>query len=190
MKTALLVIDIQNDYFEGGKFPLVNPLAAANKAYQLLQCFREHDGHHVHVQHISLEPDAAFFVKGSTGSDIHDSVAHFEGEPIVYKHEINAFLNTNLLELLKSWEIERVVVTGMMTHMCVDAVSRAAADFGFDVIVAEDACTTRDLKHDGATIPAEMVHKSFLAALAWYGSVMKTDEIVALLADEMANRAL
>ena len=187
MKTALLVIDIQKDYFPGGKFPLVNPEAAAKKAYELLQCFREHGGHHIHIQHISLEPDATFFIKGDGGSDIHDSVAHFEGEPIVYKHEPNSFLNTNLLDLLKSWEIERVVVCGMMTHMCVDATARAASDFGFQVIIAEDACATRDLKFGETTIPAEHVHKAFLAALKSYGKVMKSDEIIAHLAMEMVK---
>ena len=113
MKTALILIDVQKDYFPGGKYPLVNPLEAAQKAYMLLQCFREHGGHHVHTQHISKKPDAKFFISGDRGTDIHDSVAHFEVEPIVYKHEPNAFLNTNLLELLKSWKIERVVICGM-----------------------------------------------------------------------------
>jgi len=187
MKTALLVIDIQKDYFPSGKFPLVNPEQAAKHAYELLQCFREHGGHHIHIQHISLEPDATFFIKGDSGSDIHDLVAHFEGEPIVYKHEPNSFLNTNLLELLKSWEIERVIIAGMMTHMCVDATARAASDLGFQVIVAEDACATRDLKYDDTTIPAELVHKSFLAALQSYGRVMKSEEIIALLAGEMVK---
>ncbi|MCC6260054.1 MAG: cysteine hydrolase [Anaerolineales bacterium] len=185
MQTALLIIDIQKDYFPNGKFPLVNPLEAAKKAYLLLQCFREHGGRHVHIQHISLEPDASFFVKGSEGSDIHDAVAHFEGEPIVYKHEVNSFLNTNLLELLKSWGTERVVITGMMSHMCVDSTARAAADLGFKVIVAEDACATRDLEFGGTIIPAEHVHKAYMAALEWYGQVMKADEALALLASEM-----
>ena len=81
MKTALLIIDIQKDYFPGGKYPLVEPLAAAQNAYMLLQCFRESMGRHIHIQHISLEPNAAFFIKGDSGSDIHDSTAHFEGEP-------------------------------------------------------------------------------------------------------------
>jgi nicotinamidase-related amidase len=187
MKTALLVIDIQKDYFPGGKYPLVEPLAAAQNAYMLLQCFREHNGHHVHIQHISLEPDATFFIKGDSGSDIHDSAAHFEGEPIVYKHEPNSFLNTNLLDILKSWAIERVVITGMMTHMCVDATARAASDFGFQVIVAEDACASRDLKYGDTTIPADHVHKAFLAALKSYGNVMKSDEVIALLSGEMAK---
>ena len=184
IKTALLIIGIQKDYFPGGKHPLVNPLEAAKKAYMLLQCFREHGGRHVHIQHISREPDATFFLSGDRGTDIHDSVAHFEGEPIVYKHEPNSFLNTNLLELLESWEIERVIITGMMTHMCVDATARAASDLGFQVILAEDACTTRDLKYGHTTIPAEHVQKAFLAALKSYGRVMKSEEILALLAAE------
>ena len=187
MKTALLIIDIQKDYFPGGKFPLVEPLAAAKKAYQLLQCFREHGGSHIHIQHISLKPDAAFFIKGDSGSDIHDSVAHFEHEPIVYKHYPNSFRETNLLEMLKEWGVERVVICGMMTHMCVDATARAAGDLGFQVIVAEDACATRDLVYGDTTIPAELVHKSFLAALKSYGRVMKSEEIVALLAGEIVN---
>jgi len=187
LKTALLVIDIQNDYFPGGKYPLVNPLDAAKKAYMILQCFREHGGHHVHIQHISKKPDAAFFISGDRGTDIHDSVAHFEGEPIVYKHEPNSFLNTNLLELLKSWEVERVIITGMMTHMCVDATSRAASDLGFQVIIAEDACATRDLQYGDTTVPAEHVHKAFLAALKSYGKVMKSEEIIVLLAGEMVK---
>ena len=187
LNTALLIIDIQNDYFPGGKYPLVNPLEAAQKAYMVLQCFREHGGNHIHIQHISKKPDATFFIPGDRGTDIHDSVAHFEGEPIVYKHEPNSFLNTNLLELLRSWEIERVVITGMMTHMCVDATARAASDFGFQVIVAEDACATRDLKYGHTAIPAEHVHKAFLAALKSYGKVMKSDEIIALLAAEMVK---
>ncbi|GAB1472127.1 cysteine hydrolase family protein [Chloroflexota bacterium] len=187
MKTALLIIDIQKDYFPGGKFALVNPLAAAKKAYELLQCFREHDGRHVHIQHISREPDADFFVRGEEGSDIHDAVAHFEGEPIVYKHYPNSFRETNLLEILKGWGVERVVITGMMTHMCVDATARAAADFGFQVWVAEDACATRDLEHNGTLIPAEQVHKAFLAALSWYGQVMPSEEVIARLAAEQAQ---
>jgi nicotinamidase-related amidase len=148
MKTALLVIDIQKDYFPGGKYPLVKPEAAAKNAYMLLQCFREHGGHHVHIQHISLEPDATFFIKGDHGSDIHDLVAHFEGEPIT---------------------------------------ARAASDFGFQVIVAEDACATRDLKYGDTTIPADLVHKSFIAALKSYGRVMKSEEVIALLAGEMVK---
>ena len=187
MKTALLLLDFQKDHFPGGKHPLANALEAAKRAYMILQCFREHGGRHVHIQHISQEPDATFFISGDRGTDIHDSVAHFEGEPIVYKHEPNAFRNTELLELLRSWEIERIVVCGMMTHLDVDATVRAASELGFQVVVAEDACATRELLHGETTIPADFVQKSFLAAFKSYGKVMKSEEILALLATEMAR---
>jgi nicotinamidase-related amidase len=187
MKTALLVIDIQKDHFPGGKLPLVNALEAAQKAYMILQCFREQGGKHVHIQHISKKPDAGYFISGDRGTDIHDSAAHFEGEPIVYKHEPNAFLNTNLLELLKSWQIERLVICGMMTHLDVDATARAASELGFQVIIAEDACATRDIQDGDRIIPADQVQKAFLAALKSYGKVMKSEEILALLAAEIVK---
>ena len=188
MKTALLVIDIQKDYFPGGKMELVNPLEAAQKAYVLLQCFREHKQKTVHVQHISLSPTATFFISGDRGTDIHDSAAHFEGEPLVQKHYPNSFRETNLLDLLKGWGIERVIITGMMSHMCVDATARAAADFGFQIIVAEDACATRDLKFGDTVVPADHVHKAFMAALKSYGQVMTAEQVVTHLAAEQDKK--
>jgi nicotinamidase-related amidase len=71
--------------------------------------------------------------------------------------------------------------------MCVDGTTRAASDLGFKVIVAEDACTTKDLKFGDTVIPAEHVHKSFMAALRAYGDVMKSDEVMALLAGELTK---
>jgi nicotinamidase-related amidase len=185
LKTALLLIDIQKDYFPGGRMELVKPLEAAKQAYELLQCFREHHQLHVHIQHVSTAPGASYFLPGTTGTDIHDAVAHFEGEPLVIKHFPNSFRETNLFDLLKGSDIGRVIITGMMTHMCVDATARAAADFGFQTMVAEDACATRDLTYGDITIPAEHVHKAFLAALRSYGRVMTTEQIIVQLAAEM-----
>jgi len=187
MKTALLLIDIQNDYFPGGKMELEGPVEAAQKANELLQCFRDHSMPTVHIQHISLSPDATFFISGDRGTDINDITAHYEGEPLVQKHYPNAFRETNLLELLQEWQIERVIITGMMTHMCVDATTRAAADLGFKIMVAEDACATRTLTYGDTTIPAEHMHKAFLAALKSYGQVMSVEMILANLAAEQVN---
>ena len=177
MNTALLLIDIQKDYFPDGKMELVNPLEAAKKAYMLLQCFREHGGHHVHIQHVSLKPDAAFFISGDRGTDIHDSVAHFEGEPIVQKHYPNSFRETNLLELLKGWGTERVVIAGMMTHMCIDSTTRAAFDQRFQCVLLADACATRSLSYGGSQVPAAHVHAAFVAALgAVFAKVMTVED--------------
>lgn len=161
---------------------LVRPLEAARVAYELLQCFREHNLYHVHIQHAAIRPGATFLLPGDPGSDIHDAVAHFEGEPLVIKHHPNAFLETQLLEMLRSKGIERLVITGMMTHMCVDATTRAAADLGFKIIVVADACATRDLAYDETHIPAEHVHGAFLAALRSYGEVLPGTQVMARLA--------
>lgn len=187
MKTALLLIDIQNDYFPGGKMELEGPVEAAKKANELLQCFRDHGMPTVHIQHVSRKPDATFFIPGDRGTDINDITAHYEGEPLVQKHYPNSFRETNLLDLLKEWQIERVIITGMMTHMCVDATARAASDLGFKLMVAEDACATRALTYGDTTIPAEHVHKAFLAALKSYGQVMPVEQILAYLAAEQAD---
>ncbi len=187
MNTALLIIDIQNDYFPGGKMELEGAIEAGKKAGILLQCFREHGGQHIHIQHESIRPGATFFLPGTDGIRIHDSVTHFEGEPIVYKHFPNSFRETNLMDLLKSWNTERVVICGMMTHMCVDATVRAAADFGFQVIVASDACATRALTYGETTVPAGHVQAALLAAFKSYGQVMTTEEVITHLAAERAQ---
>ena len=131
MKTALLLIDIQNDYFPGGKMELVGPVEAAKKAHALLQCFRDHNGKTIHIQHVSLKTDATFFISGDRGTDIHDITAHYEGEPLVQKHYPNAFRETDLLALLQGWGVERLIITGMMTlftriylslHDCIGAI--------------------------------------------------------------------
>lgn len=189
MKTSLLLIDIQKEYFPGGKSELVRPLEAAQKAHELLQCFREHHQHHVHVQHVATKPGATTFVRGTAGCDIHDAVAHFEGEPLVVKHHPNSFRETNLMELLREQGTERVVITGMMTHMCVDATARAAGDLGFQVLIAEDACATKDLTYGDTKIPADHVHKAFLAALKSYGEVLTVEQIIVRLAAEHEKAA-
>lgn len=187
MKTALLVIDIQKDYFPGGKMTLEGPIEAAKKAYGILQCFREHGGHHVHIQHISKRPDATFFISGDRGTDIHDIVAHFEGEPIIYKHYPNSFRETNLLELLTGWGVERLVICGMMTHMCIDATVRAAADLGFHIILVSDACATRALHFESVDVSAAQVQAAFLAALKSYAQIMTTEEVLSYLGAEHAR---
>ena len=184
MKTALLLIDIQNDYFPGGKMELEGALQAGARAGELLQCFREHGGQHIHIQHESRRPGATFFIPGTDGIRIHDLVAHFEEEPIVHKTFPNSFRETNLLEMLREWGTERLVICGMMTHMCVDATVRAAADLGFQVIIVEDACATRALTYGETTVPAAHVQAAFLAALKSYGTLMTTEEVISRLAAE------
>lgn len=178
MKTALILIDIQNDYFPGGRMELEVPLAAAQQARQLLDLFRQKGWPTVHVQHISNRPGATFFLPDTTGLDFHQSIQPLPGEKIIVKHFPNSFRETGLLEYLQGSKVESLVLCGMMTHMCVDASTHTAADLGFPVRLAADACATRELVYGETKVPAQHVQAAFLAALKSYGQIMNTGEIL------------
>ena len=179
MKTALLLIDIQNDYFPNGKMELRNPVEASEYANQLLQHFRTNSEPIFHIQHVAIKDDATFFLPNTEGVHIHESVRPLREETVIVKHYPNSFRETNLLEQLKRLNIEHVVVCGMMT-ICVDATVRAAFDFGFQCTVIHDACATKDLSFKNATIPAVYIHNTILASLnGVYANVISTQEFLA-----------
>jgi nicotinamidase-related amidase len=165
MNQALILIDIQNDYFPGGAMELVGSLAAGAEAGKLLQAFREKALPVIHIQHLSTRPGATFFLPHTRGVEIHSSVAPSQDEIVIQKNFPNSFRGTPLLDYLRERRITQLVIGGMMTHMCVDSTIRAAADLGFECFLAQDACATKALSFSGATIPAESVQAAFLAAL-------------------------
>jgi nicotinamidase-related amidase len=163
IKTALLIVDIQNFYFPGDGPGLVNAEAASLNAREILEIFREKNQLIVHVRH-----------KSDKGFEIHKNVEPLSDEKVITKEEVNSFQNTDLLEYLKTNNISRLVIIGMQTHMCLEAAVRAANDLGFECIVIHDACATRDLKFNDKIVKAEDVHISTLATLAGggYGKVI------------------
>lgn len=178
MSTALLIIDIQNDYFPGGAMELVGSTEAGAQAGKLLAAFRGKGLPVIHVQHISTRPGASFFVPDTKGVEIHASVAPQAGETIIQKNFPNSFRDTPLLQHLRERDITRLVVAGMMTQMCIDTTVRAAADLGFACSLAHDACATRDLSFGGVTVPAASVQAAFLAALnGLFAKVQCADEL-------------
>ncbi len=166
MTTALVLVDIQNDYFPGGAMALTGMEAAADNAARLLARFRERGAPLFHIQHLSTRPGATFFLPGTAGAEINARVAPAGDEPVVTKHFPNAFRDTTLLEALRAAGAQQVVIAGAMSHMCIDATTRAAFDLGFGCTVAHDACATRDLEFAGQRLSAAQVHASFMAALA------------------------
>ncbi|MGJ5641383.1 cysteine hydrolase family protein [Formosa sp. S-31] len=176
-KQALIVIDIQNDYFENGGIPLVNPVEASLKAGEIIEHFRSKNLPIAHIQHVSSNPELMpIMVEGTNGVEIHDNVKPLDGEKVFQKHYPNSFRETGLLDYLKENDVTELVITGMMTHMCIDATTRAAFDFEYKCTVIHDACASRDLEINGKTVKAEDVHHAFLAALEFFYAEIKSTE--------------
>ena len=173
LSRALVIVDIQRDYFPGGAHPLHEPHAAAVAARSVLERFRADSEQVIHVQHVWDSPDAPFFRPGTDGVEIHPDVAPDGAELLITKAEPNAFLRTPLEAELRTRDIEELVVCGMMTSMCVDATVRAASDLGFTVTLVHDACAAPSLSFAGVDVPAPAVHAAFIGALAQgYASVV------------------
>ena len=179
MKSALVIIDIQNEYFPGGACELFQPEQAATKAKLILEYFRKCGLPVCHVQHISNYPGATAYLEGSKGAEIHSLVAPAGNEKVYVKHAPSSFLKTGLAEELLNQDINNLIVCGMMSHMCVDTTVRAAMDYGFTVTVIDDAVTTMDLSRNGEVIPAKIVHDVMMASLnGVFAKVISADEFL------------
>ena len=162
--TALVIIDVQNDYFPQGKCELFQSEQALKVTKRLLKHFRERKLPVFYVQHISPE-DAAFFLPNTKGVQLHKEIEPLGSEYIIVKHTPNGFHETTLQEKLTSLSIKNLVMCGMMTHMCVDTTVRAAKDLGYLVTLISDACATKDLEWNGRKLPASLINDVYMASL-------------------------
>ena len=167
-KTALLLIDIQDFYFPGGRLQLENPEVAGMNAGLLLDQFRKSELPVYHIRH-NFEP----------GGNIHHYVKPISGETVISKDQVNAFIDTDLMAVIQADSVEQLVVCGMQTHMCVEAVVRAAHDKGFSCLLVSDACATRALQYREHIIPAKNVHFSTIKSLQGaYARITTTEELL------------
>lgn len=164
MKEALLIIDVQNDYFPGGSNELFHPLEAEKRIQELIAESRACGRPVVYIQHFN-PPNDTFFLEGTFGAEISERIRPQPEDKIIIKRYPNSSLETELDAYLKSLQVDTLIICGMMTHMCVDTTVRAAMDYGYQVKLVADACATMDLVLGGETIPAETVQKAFIAAM-------------------------
>ena len=178
-KQALIVVDIQNEYFAQGKLSLVCINEAADNAALVIASAREKGHTVIHIRH-EMPADAPIFTPGTDGVEINEKVKPLEGEAVLTKHYPNSFRETTLKELLDKEGIKEVTVIGAMSHMCVDATVRAAVDFGYTTTTVHDACATLDLEFNGTTVPAAQAHATIMAAIEFlYGEVVDTQTWIA-----------
>ncbi|MBG3878315.1 cysteine hydrolase [Desulfovibrio oxamicus] len=163
--TALVLVDIQRDYFPGGRMALPDAEHACRRAAEVLARCRAAAMPIIHIRHESIRPGSTFFLPGTEGADIHPLVAPLPGEAVLTKHFPNSFRDTELLDRLRAIGVTDLVVVGMMTHMCIDTTVRAAFDLGFRCRVAGDATASPALAYGGTQVDAGTVRATFLAAL-------------------------
>ena len=177
MKKALLIIDVQNDYFPNGKCPLYKPEAALNTIKDLLKKFRKQNLPVIYIRHESLQ--GTFFNPNTDGVQIHHDIKPLDTETVIVKHEPNSFYETNLHHKLIESEITELVVCGMMTHIYIDTTVRAAKDYGYQITLISDGCATKDLEWNGVTLPATLIQNVYMASLnKKFANVILSSEIV------------
>ncbi|POZ62713.1 cysteine hydrolase family protein [Chromobacterium alticapitis] len=156
MTTALLIIDLQNDYFPNGKYPLWNTEQTLANTLRAIEQARRQGMPVIHVQHIAASAASPFFAPDTHGVQIHPQVlAAAPDAPVVVKSHADAFLDTTLDALLKEFKVDSLLIAGMMTQNCVTHTALSRAADPYQVKVLRDCCTTVD----------QMVHEIALRAL-------------------------
>jgi nicotinamidase-related amidase len=179
--TALVVIDAQQEYFAPlGKVVLPGGPAAVAQIARALAWARAAGIPVVHVVHENRRPDPTIFAPGSPALAIHPQAAPLDGEPVVKKHLPGSFTGTGLEALLRERGIQRLLVAGFMTQMCVDTTTRQAAHLGLQVTVLADACAAKAVTGpDGVAIDAEQVHRTHLGSLQGFLAEIATVDRIA-----------
>lgn len=166
MQQGLLVIDVQNDYFAGGKMELALPNAALEKINQLEDYFLKQKLPIIYIQHIKHQKPADFFEAGSIGAELHPRLKTQANSIVIEKHFPDSFYQTDLETIVKQQGVEQLVICGMMTHMCITETTKAAQERELHPILISDATATKSLMIDGEYKAAEKVQKDSLAKLA------------------------
>lgn len=161
VKQALLVIDVQNEYFTG-RMPLVYPPGSLENVLRAMDAAIENEIPVIVVQHTAPQPDSSVFIKGTDGWSLHPEVKKRSNSMVIEKHLPGSFTGTDLDAWLKSRDIDTIVIAGYMTHMCCDTTARQAMHLGYAVRFLSDATGTLSINNDTGAVSAEELHKAVL----------------------------
>lgn len=175
MKRALLVIDVQNEYFTG-KLPVTYPPGSLKRIIKVIEAARSKQIPVVFIQHSALQKDAKAFLKGSEEWKLHPEIEAIPCEHLVEKTLPGSFTGTDLEPWLRGREIDTVVIAGYMTQMCCDTTARQAFHLGFTVGFLSDATGTLQISNEAGTVTAEELHRAILVTQAARFSKVMTSE--------------
>lgn len=180
-QTALVMIDFQLEYFQGGNLVIPDGPAAVSAAARLTEWADLHNIPVFHVQHLG-SAGALLFAKDSPRAAFHPDVTPKPFHAVVPKTTASSFASTDLHQQLQQKEIDTLIICGLMTHMCVSTTVRDARPLGYRVLAAGDACATRDIDGwDGGVVRHADLHRATLTALSdSFAEVLTTETIMAL----------
>jgi len=164
MKKALIIIDMQNDYFKNGSMELAGINDALDQTNKLIKYAREKEYKIYFVQHFALKKEATFFVPNTQGVKLHNDF-DIQNDMIIEKNYPNSFRDTKLQNELQKENINALIICGAMTHMCIDTTVRTGFDLGYKCELISDACATKDLIFKDEIVKAHDVQKSYMGAL-------------------------
>ncbi|MUG08909.1 isochorismatase family protein [Commensalibacter sp. ESL0366] len=180
--TVLIIIDLQNDYYPNGKFPLFNMNSVGKSSMKVLAAARQHHIPVIHIQHQFPMKDAPFFVQHTEGVKINKDVKPLDNEICITKNYPNAFKGTELKSVLDRHNYKNLIVIGAMSQMCVDATVRTALDYGYQVTLIPDCIASKEITFNDVEVPAPKVHAAMLWILSFAGAkIMSKDEFLAHL---------
>lgn len=182
MKRALVVIDVQQEYFDGA-LPISHPSGHLDNILEVMDAASKNNVPTAVVRHHQSDPDSPIFRLNSEMWQLHPEV---EGRPrdlLIDKQLPGSFTGTELDQWLKSVEADTVSIAGYMTHMCCDTTSRQAFHRGYKVEFLKDATGTLDVENEAGSATAEQLQNSILVAQQMFISqVMGKDDWIASLA--------
>lgn len=180
MKRALLVIDVQNEYFTG-KLPVTYPADSLDNIRRAINAAQLKDIPVIAVQHTAPQSDSKTFKKGTAQWELHPGIAGESFAYIIEKNLPGSFTGTDLEAWLREQGIDTVVISGYMTQMCCDTTARQAVHLGFSVEFLSDATGTLQISNYAGTVTAEELHRAILVTQAMrFSKVMTTEEWINL----------
>jgi len=176
MKRALLVIDVQNEYFTGA-MPISYPHESFENIIKVMKIAKENNIMVIAIQHTALQKNSTVFSKGSLQWQLHEKVKDVGYDYLIEKNLPGSFTDTDLHKIFMQHYIDTVTIIGYMTQMCCDTTSRQAFHLGYSVEFLSDATGTLDVSNNAGKVSAEELHRAILVTQAMrFSKVLSTDD--------------
>lgn len=176
MNHALLVIDVQNEYFTG-KLPVTYPEGSLENILKAMDWAHASHLPVIVIQHTNIAPESVTFRKGTPGWELHDEIKRRHADVVIEKHLPGSFTGTNLEQWLEDHEITTVTIAGYMTQMCCDTTARQAFHRGYTVNFLSDATGTLSVTNPAGSVSGADLHRAILVTQQMrFSRVLKTAE--------------